>query len=199
MSLKISFNKQLDRLWKRRTESLRILIHGAKSGRSMHFSRETRDKAIANILATATSLLLKNQGADEFRSVVGKRRLWQVKGRGLNSRGANLCNFSSHFNGTPIVYVFWRGRRCLYVGKGNSGSRLRAYQKSAYLREASCIEVFVVRSRSLVGKAECLATHLFGPRDNKVKAARKKWGKKCPICRGHDQLRVEIRSLFKMK
>jgi hypothetical protein len=199
MSLKTTFNRQLDDLWRRRTAELRCLVHGAKPGRSVAFSRQGRDKAIAAILATATSLFLKNEGAREFRNVTNGRRLWRIKGRGLIDRGNHLSIFSQGYPKTPIVYVFWRSKRCLYVGKGNNGGRLRSYAKSAYLREASCIEVFEVRSKSLIGKAECLATHLFRPRDNKVKAARQKWGKKCPICRGHDQLRAEVRSLFKMK
>jgi hypothetical protein len=84
------------------------------------------------------------------------------------------------------------------VGKGKSWRRLRSYDRSAYLH-AQCIEVFEITSKSQLGKAECLATHLFEPRDQKVKPAKVKWGKACPICRKHDDVRDKLKTLFKMK
>jgi hypothetical protein len=67
-----------------------------------------------------------------------------------------------------------------------------------YLREANWINVFMVRGPSHVAKVECLATHLYEPRDRQVKPARVKWGKECPICRKHDHIREELQHLFKM-
>jgi len=99
----------------------------------------------------------------------------------------------------PIVYAFGRGRKCLYVGKGSSWKRLCSYVKSAYLLQATCVEVFCITTRSQLGKTECLATHLFNPRDNKMKASRTKWGKACPICKKHDEVQKDLKSLFKMK
>jgi len=67
------------------------------------------------------------------------------------------------------------------------------------LLQATCAEVFCVAGQSQLGKAECLATHLFNPRDNKMKASKVKWGKACPICKKHDQVRRDLKALFKMK
>ena len=99
----------------------------------------------------------------------------------------------------PIVYSFWRGRKCLYVGKGKSYRRLHSYKKSIYLSSGSSLEVWQIRTKRALPRAECLAVHLFAPRDNEKKAARVKWGSKCPICRKHDLIRDEISSLLRLK
>ena len=99
----------------------------------------------------------------------------------------------------PIVYGFWRGRRCLYIGKGGSWRRLKSYEKSAYLLQATRIKAFCITTQSNLPKAECLATHLFDPRDKKMKPAKVKWGKKCPVCREHDFVQHQVQNLFKLK
>jgi hypothetical protein len=82
------------------------------------------------------------------------------------------------------------------VGKGERWTRLRGYEKSIYLQHADLLEVYLVRGVSQLPKVECLTKHLYDPRDNKAKPARKKWGKRCPLCKVHDQIRGELRSLF---
>jgi len=99
----------------------------------------------------------------------------------------------------PIVYGFWKGNRCLYIGKGGSWRRLKSYEKSAYLLQATRIKAFCIKTKSQLAKAECLATHLFNPRDKKMKPAKVKWGKKCPICRKHDEVRRQVQNLFRLK
>ena len=75
----------------------------------------------------------------------------------------------------------WTGRvllleknRCLYVGKGKSRGRLKHYERTFYLKEADLLEVYDVQSTSLLPRVECLAVHLFDPRDNRAKPARRK-------------------------
>ena len=100
----------------------------------------------------------------------------------------------------PIIYAFWREKKCLYVGKGKSYRRLKHYEKSVYLIYADCVEAWEVGSKARLPRAECLAIHLFSPRDNKQKkAAKVKWGKSCPICKKHDEAASEIASLLKLK
>jgi hypothetical protein len=189
----------LESLWKRRTAELKSLVIPRGAGQPPRFTRHLRDRLINQLLADATQILLSREGRSEFRTVAPHRRLWQIRGHGLLNRGRNLLDWAGAKLKGPIVYVFWRGRRCLYVGKGTTWKRLRSYERSAYLVQASCIEVFLVSNKSQLGKAECLATHLFKPRDERVKPAKAKWGKACPICRKHDTIRDELNTLFKMK
>ncbi|HUT58966.1 MAG TPA: hypothetical protein VNA25_14050 [Phycisphaerae bacterium] len=85
------------------------------------------------------------------------------------------------------------------MGKGLTWRRLRRYDKSAYLKDATRLEVFLIKGKSQLAKAECLATHMFRPRDNRMKPAKAKWGKACPICKKHDLIRRELATLFRMK
>jgi hypothetical protein len=199
MSLEKHFSNNLEGLWKRRTAELRALVIPRGAGQPPKFSRQVRERFMSQLLDDASEILVKREGRKEFGMVAPNRRLWQIRGHGLLNRGHNLLNWAESKLTGPIVYAFWRGTKCLYVGKGGTWKRLQSYERSAYLLQANCVEVFLVTNRSQLGKAECLATHLFEPRDQKVKAAKTKWGKECPVCRKHDAIRAELNALFKMK
>ncbi|OGW72794.1 MAG: hypothetical protein A2Y02_02675 [Omnitrophica bacterium GWA2_52_12] len=169
-----------------------------KAGQPTQFLRNKREKIIEELLEIATVILLKSEGHQEIKKARSGRHLRHLKARGLERRAEKMLAWASSLKG-PIVYIFWRGRKCLYVGKGKNWSRLRAYDKSAYLIQATCLEVFCLKTSGQLGKVECLATHLFKPLYQKVKPAKVKWGKDCPVCEKHDLIRAELKSLFKMK
>lgn len=199
--LRKRFAKKLDDLWRRRTAELRALVIPQGPGASPQFSKTVRQKHTDELLSMATDLLLGREGKKEFRRTYSERRLRQIGGGSLEKRALRLSDWAKSQAFGPIVYAFWKGKKCLYVGKGDSWKRLAGYAKgkSAYLLQATCVEVFCVKGKSHLPKAECLATHLFEPQDQKVKPANKKWGKKCPICRKRDHIRDDLQALFKMK
>jgi hypothetical protein len=199
MSLSKQFNRTLDELWHRRTAELRALAIPPGRGQPLVFSRKIRKRLTDRLLDVATRLLLERRGKRAFQDIVAQRRVRFVKGYGLDDRFRHLLDWAKRKCPGPIVYAFWRGPKCLYVGRGTSWRRLRRYDKSAYLKQATCLEVFCIQGKSHLPQAECLATHLFKPRDQKIKPAKAKWGKKCPICKKHDRIRRELRSLFSMK
>lgn len=200
MALVNQFARRLEDLWRRRTAELRALVVPRDSGQPLQFTRKRRDRLIDQAQEIATEVLLKREGRRELDRVVEGKRMWKMKGHGTLDRGERMVAWArQHFRG-PIVYAFWRGGMCLYVGKGGGGwKRIRSYARSIYIREANWLEVFQIRGESQLPKAECLLTHLYEPRDNKVKAAEVRWGKACPICRKHDRIRAELKAIFKMK
>ncbi|SRR5258706_11561757 len=199
MAIAKQFNKHLDELWRRRTGSLRSWVIPRGAGKPPKFTRRVRQKLINELLDIASEILVNRDGRSELKNITRERRLMYVRGRGLLARGRTLLRWAESRLKGPMVYAFWRKSHCLYVGKGRSWKRLRHYERSAYMLQATCIEVFCVSSRSQLGKAECLATHLYEPRDRRVKPARVKWGKACPICRKHDSVRDELRGLFRLR
>ncbi len=199
MSWEKQFGRKLDALWHRRTAKLRSQVVRRSRGRLPAFSKETRRKYTDSLLDLATRILLRREGKADFNAVVDGRMWRQIRGWGLESRFRHILDWAKDRCAGPIVYCFWRHKKCLYVGKGKSWGRLRAYEKSAYFNAATRLQVFCVRGQSNLGKAECLATHLFRPRDNKNKPTKAKWGKACPICKKHDQLRRELTALFRLK
>jgi hypothetical protein len=193
MWLDKQFHSKLDELWSRRTARIRSVVTPQGVGHPKIFTKALREKHINELLEIASRILLKRQGRKEFARVVESRHLKHISGHGLLARGDDLLAWAGAKLHGPIVYAFWSGKKCLYVGKGSSWKRLHCYEKSAYLLQARCIEVFCVTGQSQLGKAECLATHLFGPRDNKMKASKVKWGKACPICKKHDEVRRDLK------
>lgn len=174
MSAAKQFSKKLDHLWQRRTASLRSHVIPRGVGKPTAFSKPVRQKFVNELLADASDILINRDARSELNKITKSRRLKHIKGRGLANRAKKMLSWAESALKGPIVYAFWKGNKCLYVGKGGSWKRLKSYEKSAYLLQASCIEAFCVTTKSQVPKAECLATHLFDPRDKKMKPAKVK-------------------------
>jgi hypothetical protein len=197
MAFHTRFLRLLDELWDRRTAELRALVR-PRPGITKKFNRQVRDRLVRNLLDVASTILVREVAQQEFDAVFSGRKRRGIRKRGLAARGEDLVAFSDRFSG-PIIYSFWRRDRCLYVGKGKTARRLAGYEKSAYLLSADTVLVHEIPTKSKLPKAECLATHLYEPRDNRVKPARVRWGKRCPVCRQHDQIKRRLSALFPMR
>jgi hypothetical protein len=166
----------------------------------MKYTKRIRDKMKKKLLLAASAVLIHEYANKEFVKAVEAKHLRFIKGFGIQDRFDRIYRWARRVSNGPIVYAFWRGKKCLYVGKGKSYRRLKHYEKSIYLIHADCVEVWEVGSKARLPRAECLAIHLFSPRDNKQKkAAKVKWGKNCPICKRHDEAASEIAALLKLK
>lgn len=198
MSLQREFLDRLDELWERRTAKLRNAVVPHGRGKLPKFTHDVRESLVNDLLDTASAILTRDAKALLDDIVVG-RKLLHIRGWGNRQRGERLSDWVYYELSGPIVYMFWKGDRCLYVGKGRNPSRLYNYERHIYIREADCVEVLFVRSKSYLAQAECLATHLHDPSDKRAQPARVRWGKKCPICKEHDFVRSEIKGLFKMR
>jgi hypothetical protein len=199
MSASKQFSNKLDELWRRRTASLRSHVIPQGVGKPLTFSKPVRQKFVNELLDDASNILIHRDARSALTQITASRHLKHIQGRGLGKRAENMLRWAESALSGPIVYGFWKGRRCLYIGKGGSWRRLKSYEKSAYLLQATRVKVFCITTKSNLSKAECLATHLFDPRDKKMKPAKVKWGKKCPICREHDFVRHQVHNLFKLK
>jgi hypothetical protein len=199
LALKTKFVRVLDDAVERRTEQLRRLVVSPNQGAPKKYTRTIRDRLKKRILLAASAVLVNEHAEHEIAKTVLRRRLRFIKGFGLTNRFDRLYGWAERKLQGPIVYAFWRGKKCLYVGKGKSYRRLKHYDKSVYLWHASALEVWQIKSKSQLPRAECLAIHLFKPRDNKQKkAAKVKWGKVCPICKRHDEIASATSSLLRL-
>jgi ribosomal protein L33 len=198
----LSFAKQfvtsLNQLIDRRTDRIRRLVIPSK-GPTKKFDKARRDQMRNSILESASRVLVRKRAWEEFQELVGPRSLRLIRGRGDSGRFNHIYGWASKRFESPIIYSFWRGKKCLYVGKGSSYRRLAGYKNNTLLSKSDCIEVWPVRSKRRLPAAECLAVHYFRPSENENKPARVKWGRKCPICRRHDELREELDSLHRLK
>ncbi len=193
MAFKKQFKVKLDELWSRRIAPILKLMKIPGSRKSL--SKPFREKRIQELLEIATRIL-RSKARREIRRFVKRRSQRRIRGYGIQRRADRILRWAEERIRGPIVYGFWRGKRCLYVGKGLKWKRLRSYDKSIYLLQADTLEVFEVAGRAALPKVECLCVHLYDPRDNRAKPGRAKWGKSCPICVAHDAIRSELRRLF---
>lgn len=192
------FNNFLDEVVQRRTDQMVRLVLGGH-GAPKKFNKKIRNRLRTALLKDASHILTRQKAKLEFRNLTARRRMRYITGYGVRGRFDCIYEWArTHITG-PIVYAFWNGQKCLYIGKGQSYKRLRVYKKSIYLKAAGRIEIWEVTSKSKLPSAECLAVHLFGPRDNENKAAKVKWGRKCPICKRHDAFKDELDRLLRLK
>ena len=199
MALKTNFVRVLDDAVGRRTEQLRRLVVSPNQGAPKKYTRTVRDSLKKRILLAASAVLVNEHSETELARTVVHRRLRFIKGFGLTDRLDRLYSWAERKLDGPVGYAFWRGKKCLYVGKGKSYRRLKHYDKSVYLWHATALEVWQIKSKNRLPRSECLAIHLFNPRDNKQKkAAKVKWGKVCPICKRHDEIASTTSSLLRL-
>jgi len=200
LALTKKFTRLLDDALERRTDYLRRLVVPGNQGAPKKYTKGIRDKLKRKLLLAASEVLVREHAWREFSKTTIERRLRFIGGFGIEDRFDKIFRWAQKKLQGPIVYAFWRGKKCLYVGKGKSYRRLRAYQKAIYLKEADSLEAWRIVTRSQLPRAECLAIHLYHPRDNKQKkAAKVKWGKSCPVCERHDEISSEISTLLKLK
>jgi len=193
------FERKLDDLWQRRASTVLSLVKTRrKPGRQKVLTKAIRNKRIAELKSLSTKILLKEGAKEEFRALVRKRRRKHLSGR-RDHRYETLWNWAQDSIRPPFIYSFWNGNRCLYVGQARSARRFRSYRNHGYLRDASAVKVHEIRGKSALGKAECLAIHIFNPKENRARAAKRKHGGSCPICRAHDQIEAELNMLFKLR
>jgi hypothetical protein len=152
----------------------------------------------------ASDALARDLARAEFDSqVVHKKAFHPKKGKGWGRR-AKKASFNSWFDAWfgpgPTIYVFWAKRKCLYVGKTNgNGRRVSSHFEKHWFSAATRIDVYEVsRSRSLTS-LECMGIHRFQPTRNRFRAERRKWTRKCPLCRVHKEIESEIRGLFRLR
>lgn len=192
----VEFMHHLDDLWLRKSAWVRKLVAGPGS----HATKKTYTvgickKKIDQMLEACEDLFVLKMARRELYAVTLYSHQRKITGHGYRDRFERmykwaLCKFSG-----PIIYMFWKGNRCLYVGRGDSPKRLRAYRKSYYLK-ATTLEVFRIQSKSQLSKAECLAVHLYEPKDNAIWPASRKWHKKCPVCNRLKKVEDELEWLF---
>jgi hypothetical protein len=200
----LAFNRELEDIFQRRTHWLRARISKPGPGRAPAFSRATVTRGIHRLQALASECLAKQYARREFDEAVDQRKQWHItsrKGRGWREKkkafGSWYARKIDHRN---CVYVFWHKTRCLYVGKTIRGrGRPQSHFSKIWFPRVTRVDIYSTSQRSQIPRLECLAIHRFNPSENRQKAAKTKWTKKCPVCAVHGEIRKELRRIFSLK
>jgi len=187
------FDKKLHELWQRRIVHIESLVR-KRQGRPKSFTKKNRDKGIRELEEMADEIVTKQGAKAELTKITAYKKRRQIKGRGIANRYDRIIHWAEKKLPGAIIYAFWKKKRCLYVGQGITWKRLRSYEKSIYLKEATLLKIIGVTSTSQIDKAECLSKHLYSPRDNKIDPAKTKWSKACPVCSTKTKTRTALKT-----
>lgn len=198
------FRTELDRLFRRRTYWLRSAVEGPRPGPPPSLRRSQVKRVAVRLQNLASEALAAKLARDEFEDGVLQRRSWHPKrgkGRGAD---AKRRSFNEWFDGQlgpgTYVYVFWKRRRCVYVGKtARSGRRISSHFEKFWFGGVTRVDVYSARGRRALSALECLAIHRFQPARNKFRAERRKWTKRCSLCTTHRLIDKELRSIFRLR
>lgn len=202
MKYQTQFNKVLEKLWRRRVVWLHAAISGRKPGPPLTFDGPRRNMAIKKLQKIASKALTRKLAKREFEKAVGNGMRFK-KGHGVDAKKENFDDWRRRKvpEDRGKVYVFFakQKHKCLYVGRTTGrGGRPKGQFKRDWFRKATRIVVYSARDKKSLPRLECLAIHLFDPRENKIRASRKRWTSKCPLCKIHKGIRTELRQIFSL-
>jgi hypothetical protein len=203
MAFSKTFERELNGLFRQRTDWLRRKLGHRGVGKPPKFSRSKVDAGIANLQEIASSALANKLAKSEFNEHVSSQHNYHIKGRGYQDKKDKFeIWFAAHFqNRKGLIYAFWGTHgKCVYIGRtGSHGSRPSSHFEKFWFVGVQRVTIYAVTAKSHLPKLECLAIHRFQPMRNKNKAASKKWTKACPLCTTHKYIENELRDIFRFK
>ncbi len=204
MGLATKFERGLQRLFYRRTSWLRQAIGKNRPGRPHVFNRKNVEPKLEELGELATQILVRRRARREFHKTVEEKRQWHVKrgkGHGIDPKRERFKRwYDKSIGNRNCVYVFWAPHECVYVGRTIRGhGRPAGWFDRVWFQPVTRIDIYSVRRQSEVPKVECLATHLFDPKENKNWPSIGRYTKKCPICKATREIDHELKSIFRLR
>ena len=203
MAFSKSFDRELNRLFRQRTDWLRRKLWTSGVGKPPKFSRKKVDSGIRKLQKIASNEHARKLAQSEFNEHVASRKNFHVKGRGPYEKREKFEEWFAvrSRKSKGLIYAFWGNqKKCIYIGRtGSRGSRPSSHFEKFWFASVRRITIFFVKGQSHIPKLECLAIHCFQPMRNKNKAAKKKWTKACPLCTKHKYIEDELRDIFRFR
>jgi hypothetical protein len=198
------FRGELERLYRRRTHWLRCIVEGRPPGRAPSLSRARVRNVVATLQDLASDALATKLAKNDFETGTRRRKSWHAKkgkGRGSDAKKRSFNRwFDEHFKPGAYIYVFWRRRQCVYVGKTlRSGRRVSSHFEKHWFAGVTRVDLYSASGGRVLPALECLAIHRFRPSRNKFRAERRKWTRKCGLCLLHRRIDHELRSIFRLR
>lgn len=199
------FERVLNKLFAERTHWLRALVRKPSPGRPPTFDRRKVRRRITQLQGHAERAIVKKFFRREFGQLndSGRRHSWRPRGRRLRGIPAKKAAFRRFWerkvDTRTYIYAFWKDGTCRYIGRtGASRFRPTAHFKKRWFRSVTRVDVYHFPPASALPKIECLAAHSFQPTENKARPAKRKWSKKCPICKVRREIRREVKRIFRL-
>lgn len=203
MSRASQFQRELDTLHDRRTDWLRGLLT-SRRGRRAILRRAQVNRTILRLQELYSDARAPSLARKRLSNTAIRKRTWRVtpaKGHMRNQKKTSFKKwYRSKFGKAGCIYVFWQGKRCIYVGRTEKGhGRPTDHFVKNWFPMVKRITVFAVSGRRSLPALECLANHWYKPLKNRRRPGKSKWTTKCPICKMQREIRDEIRSVFRFR
>jgi len=201
-SYKVEFDRALSGLYDLRVAGIRRLIVKQK-GPCPKFTRNFLEEQIKVLQNYATKVLM-NGGVEKALDEVTTFERWNSVTHG--ERDKALLSWAKQVapKSKSVVYSFWTNGQCLYVGRTvNFRQRLKSHLESRnrykFRKTGNTIKVRGIASEAQLPKAECLAVALYQPCVNDKKPAGRKYARECPLCKVHEPIERELKSIFRSR
>jgi hypothetical protein len=125
MAFSKTFERELNKLFRKRTHWLRQKLGTTGAGQPPVFNRKTVKTGIERLQQIASDALAWKLAGVAFDENVKSHKNRQIKGRGPAEKKANFEKWFVRFKKTKgVVYAFWgKNGECIYVGRtGSHGS-----------------------------------------------------------------------------
>lgn len=201
MARAVEFRKAIEKLFRRRADRLLSILGGRPPGAPLLFGRRQVKRTIKKLQGLASASLATRLARKEFSKSVDKKKSWRVKGWGREEKKNSFNKwFDEHIPYKRCVYVFWKGKHCVYAGKTKGGAgRPSSHFEKYWFNGNTRIDIYALRGKRSLPTLECLAIHRFQPKENKNRAQSSKWTKKCPLCKVHKDIKSELQSIFRLR
>ena len=163
MALQKQFDRKLDDMWHRRSAAIRAHVR-RPAGPVKQLSRKKRERGLNELVGLAEAILCRKIAKQRLDRATRAMKRKMLNEWGPQAKYDAMIDWAKRHIRGPMIYTFWRGNKCLYVGKGKSWRRLVAYRRDRVMTQATSVRVRMVESRKWLPVAECLSVHLFAPK-----------------------------------
>lgn len=204
MAIQKEFESELDKLFEVRTHWIRRAVGLIKLGRPKKIDKEKIKVKINKLNELAEKILIRDLLPALFEKMVNEKRQWRVtrgKGRGVYEKQRAFDRwFTKQIPFSNCIYVFWAGQKCKYIGRTIKGKgRPQNYFDKYWFQSVTRIDIYSTSRASELPALECMAVHRFEPSENDIKPSKRKWAKKCLICRRIQLIKGELKKIFRLK
>lgn len=191
----------LDEMWRRRKSVLLRSLSIKGLGKPLKWNKKLRNqligeaKAIAGEKLRKDPLVLREYYSIGYTPKPGRKFL---KGAVIRRKQREAQNWLDTKVEDGLirnaVYVLYRKRKCLYVGKTSTGgNRFRAHHHPDSWKNATRIDIILPYDKRNLEKLECMSIHILKPAGNRRPEH------KCDICERLDDLDHELNWTFQFQ
>lgn len=202
--LEREFDAQIDKLLQSRLHKVKSIIWTTR-GAAPTLTKKKVNRSIGQLQnITRDSILGFKSTKSILKEDFDYKRQWHPKrgkGFGLAAKKQHFKNwYEANIKTKNCVYAICQGKKCLYVGRTLNGKgRPTSHFEKHWFGKATRVDIFAFDRKRDVPRFECLFTHRYEPSYSRMKPSSRRYYTRCTICDAMDQVKSEVKGLFRLK